>query len=633
MPQTFHQTIVLDMKISTILLLALFLPPGLLAQSFAINTDGSAANPSAILDVKSTDKGVLVPRMTLVQRASLPAPTQGLLVFQTDFPAGFYFFTGLAWVRLGTEQTGWSVTGNAAGATDFIGTTTDQPLNFRANNLAHARLTPRGALELGMNTSGNLFVGQNAGAATDLADPNVMSYPNTFIGHQAGQANTKGVANTFLGTLTGQANTTGSDNLFAGNEAGTANTTGVNNTFVGSGAGFSNTTAAGNVFVGRFAGRNITTGGGNVFLGSFAGNSTISGSDNIFVGHQAGFNNISGGQNHFVGHQAGFNNTTGVTNHFVGFQAGFGNTTGDANTFIGLRAGFNNTIGIANVFLGYLAGEANTTGNNNTFMGLQAGKANTTGSNNTFMGHAAGLANTTGMNNHFVGYFAGFNNTTGSNNTFLGDSAGVDNSTGSGNVFLGHKAGTGLNTTNWLVIDNNGTDPLITGNFGSGWVFNQANSPTWNIASDLRIKQNVQTLEGGLTTLLRLRPVRYEFTPEWVKAHPSLSGRAYVGVIAQEYRQVFPHDVKPTSDLLPGDPDPVLGVDMASAQIVAIRAIQELAAEVEALKKENAALKGKLGKTEKMESEMEEVKAKQAQTEAKLNEVLKLLQASGTAGK
>ena len=39
------------------------------AQSFAINTDGSTAHASALLDVKSTTKGVLVPRMSKAEVA------------------------------------------------------------------------------------------------------------------------------------------------------------------------------------------------------------------------------------------------------------------------------------------------------------------------------------------------------------------------------------------------------------------------------------------------------------------------------------------------------------------------------------------------------------------------------------
>jgi hypothetical protein len=69
------------------------------AQSLAINTDGSTANPAAILDVKSTTQGMLIPRMTAAQRALITG-VAGLLVYQTDATAGFYFHNGSVWVSL-----------------------------------------------------------------------------------------------------------------------------------------------------------------------------------------------------------------------------------------------------------------------------------------------------------------------------------------------------------------------------------------------------------------------------------------------------------------------------------------------------------------------------------------------------
>ncbi|WP_027003248.1 hypothetical protein [Hugenholtzia roseola] len=61
------------------------------AQGVAINNDNSAAHASAMLDVKATDKGVLVPRMTQAQRNLITTPAAGLLIYQTDATAGFYY--------------------------------------------------------------------------------------------------------------------------------------------------------------------------------------------------------------------------------------------------------------------------------------------------------------------------------------------------------------------------------------------------------------------------------------------------------------------------------------------------------------------------------------------------------------
>ncbi|HEX2630125.1 MAG TPA: hypothetical protein VHM26_13960 [Chitinophagaceae bacterium] len=76
------------------------------SQSVAINTDGSQPNNSALLDLKSDSKGLLLPRMTMQQRTSIPSPATGLLVYQTEAPEGFYYNKGTPaapdWVLLNT---------------------------------------------------------------------------------------------------------------------------------------------------------------------------------------------------------------------------------------------------------------------------------------------------------------------------------------------------------------------------------------------------------------------------------------------------------------------------------------------------------------------------------------------------
>jgi hypothetical protein len=90
-----------------------FLTTGLFAQNVAINTDGSNADPSAILDVKSNNKGMLVPRMTTTQRTGIASPAPGLLVYDTD-SNNFWFYNGVGWTQLTTgNSTGpWAANGN-----------------------------------------------------------------------------------------------------------------------------------------------------------------------------------------------------------------------------------------------------------------------------------------------------------------------------------------------------------------------------------------------------------------------------------------------------------------------------------------------------------------------------------------
>lgn len=67
----------------------------------------SSPNPSAILEVSSTSKGILPPRMSESERNSIASPTAGLLVYQTTAPAGYYYYNGTNWI---------GITGTGSGA-------------------------------------------------------------------------------------------------------------------------------------------------------------------------------------------------------------------------------------------------------------------------------------------------------------------------------------------------------------------------------------------------------------------------------------------------------------------------------------------------------------------------------------
>lgn len=70
-------------------------------------------NTSAKLEIASTDKGFLLPRMTSAQRSAISTPANGLLIFQTDGVSGFYVNTGTSasptWTRVNMD---WVKTGN-----------------------------------------------------------------------------------------------------------------------------------------------------------------------------------------------------------------------------------------------------------------------------------------------------------------------------------------------------------------------------------------------------------------------------------------------------------------------------------------------------------------------------------------
>ncbi len=89
------------MKKYLLSLLILFWAPFSIAQ-VAINTDGSAPDNSAMLDIKSNNKGLLIPRMTAAERDAISNPAQGLMVYVTDDNM-FYFFNNSQWTVFGGD--------------------------------------------------------------------------------------------------------------------------------------------------------------------------------------------------------------------------------------------------------------------------------------------------------------------------------------------------------------------------------------------------------------------------------------------------------------------------------------------------------------------------------------------------
>lgn len=157
------------------------------AQSFAINTDGSTAHASAMLDVKSTDKGLLIPRMTTAQRTAIGSPATGLQVYDIDLNLLFYY-NGATWASLGSAANYWTSSGgniyNNTGTNVGIGSTTPgDKLEVNGN----IRFSGAGTLLAAPSTSGSAYsltvkagdpyvpVGGSGGSVNILATNNMPS--------------------------------------------------------------------------------------------------------------------------------------------------------------------------------------------------------------------------------------------------------------------------------------------------------------------------------------------------------------------------------------------------------------------------------------------------------------------------
>jgi hypothetical protein len=189
------------------------------SQNVSINTTGTAADASAMLDITSATKGVLIPRMTAAEKLAIPSPADGLLVYQTDGIKGFYFYNTTSGWTLLTQGSGGiaSLNGLTASAQTFStpGTFGTSP-NWLSSGSTHTLNIPIAsspAVNAGLisnanwntfnnkvgsitlNTSGVLYPATNTfsiaagGAATGTLTLNTQA-TNTFLAGPSSGANT-----------------------------------------------------------------------------------------------------------------------------------------------------------------------------------------------------------------------------------------------------------------------------------------------------------------------------------------------------------------------------------------------------------------------------------------------------------
>lgn len=163
----------MTMKRNLIILAAFILASTMFAQA-QVGIGTTTPNASAALDVQSTTRGILLPRMTGAQRIAIAAPADGLIVYQTDAVSGLWMRILGVWVRLtSTNDSFGSSTGFAANTTGSLIAVvlggTDVPLPSSqslgsnitvngANTTFTVAQTGRYRISYGINTTAALLV-------------------------------------------------------------------------------------------------------------------------------------------------------------------------------------------------------------------------------------------------------------------------------------------------------------------------------------------------------------------------------------------------------------------------------------------------------------------------------------------
>jgi trimeric autotransporter adhesin len=152
----------------------------LFAQNIGIGT--TTPNASSILEIKASNKGLLIPRTSTTSRIAIVNPAKGLMVYDTT-TSSFWYHSGSAWTQISSASgTSRGIKGNANtdSAINFIGTSNPQALVFKVNN--------QRAGFLGYGTSNTSF-GYNALTPITSGNYNTASGTGSLLENTTGYNN------------------------------------------------------------------------------------------------------------------------------------------------------------------------------------------------------------------------------------------------------------------------------------------------------------------------------------------------------------------------------------------------------------------------------------------------------------
>lgn len=290
-----------------------------------------------------------------------------------------------------------------------------------------------------------------------------------------------------------------------------------------------------------------------VNLNGIVAKEVVNGPFVLYGGTAYNANTSSGSATTIIGTGAMLN-STGANNVAIGTSALRVNTTGSGNTAIGPDALLDNTTGVQNIAIGQLS-LAN----------------NVNGYQNTSVGHESMINNISGYENVCIGADSGSSITTGNFNVIVGTASGSLITTGSNNVCLGDDTQTALSTTSNSITLGNGSHNVL-----------RCAVTSITSLSDARDKKEVEDLNVGLEFIDGLRPVKFIWDDRNETGKHDI---ADFGFIAQDLKAAEEEvEMADVLKLVYDENPEKLEASYGKLIPILVKAVQELSAEVKALK-------------------------------------------------
>ena len=568
----------------------------IIAQSVGIGTD--TPNTNSILDISSTNKGLLIPRVSFDDRSIMSAAilgsgenTDGMLVYDNS-EHKFYFWdqTNFTWKELGDGDQQTITTFSLSG--DVL------DLEIERGNYVSVDLSPIDNQNIqNLALAGNeLTVGITDGnpASIDLSpidnqDIDSLTLDGTRLQVFISNGDSSSID---LSTLSG-----GSGWSLNGN-AGTNSNTNFIGTTDAQDLSFrvNNTEKLRLTQKGVLAFKNT---GNSVFIGENAGVvDDLTDNKNTYIGANAGMNSITGRQNVAIGANSLHDDVFSRNNVAIGYESAFKANDANQNVAIGAFTLHENKTGINNVAIGFSALYNGLNNNSCIAIGYDALSGSFGTFDNVAIGNEALTATGAGEKNVGLGSNTLFRNTSGNLNTAIGYYAGAKTTLSDSCLFLGALASTnaiGSNYDNSIAI---GTKATVTAShqtrIGTPAMVSIGGYQDWTNLSDQRFKTDIKENVPGLDFILRLKPVTYKLDLGRLNTFlgretekSGISQQVHTGFLAQEVEEVtkdihynFSGIDKPQND------KDHYGLRYATFVVPLVKSVQELSEENQQLRAE-----------------------------------------------